>query len=412
MTTTEIGVKDDVSRKISHCRSCGSSVRSLLSLGIQAITGWTNPPTIDPFRSPLELVLCELPTCRLVQLSHTVDPERLFRNYFYKSGVNRTMRDALANVVAKSLQKTTLRKGDIVIDIGCNDGTLLSNYPSDFVKIGFDPATNLADEASRHCNLLIRDFFKAELISINKPAKIITAVAMFYDLDEPHSFIQDIESCLANDGVLVLQMSYLPLMLFQSAFDNICHEHLTYYSLRSLDNLFRNHHLKIFDAEINDVNGGSIRLYLGYNHSDSAMLTALREWENHAGLGLYESYERFALRAHEIRIALQNLIASKREKGASIYGYAASTKGNVLLQYCGFGPKDLKAIADRNPTKWGTFCVGSNIPVISERAARIENPDFFLVLAWAFMDEFRKRETQWYRDGGRFIIPIPHVRVE
>lgn len=399
--------------KVAFCRSCDSSLIHVLRLGDQRITGWLDHPDEAGPVAPLDLMLCSNSECRLLQLGHTVNSDLLFRNYYYRSGMNQTMRDALADITTQAQKKVVLERRDTVVDIGANDGTLLNTYPQGITKIGFEPALNLREDAERGGNHIISDYFSRQAYpeQANK-AKIITAIAMFYDLEDPHQFVSDVADILADDGVFTIQLSYLPLMLFQNAFDNMCHEHLAYHSLRSLDFIVSKHGLKMFDAEINDINAGSVRVYMGRERSPSPMMIALRQWEEAIGLDTRHPYDEFAERVEGIRDQLVNIVGDITSEGKKVYGYAASTKGNVTLQYCGFGPEHIPAIADVNRRKWGKYCAGSGIPVVSEEEARKDNPDYFLVLAWAFMDEFRRREEKWRRQGGKFIIPMPEVRIE
>ena len=399
--------------KVASCRSCDSSLVQVLSLGDQRITGWLDHPDEAGPVAPLDLMLCSNIECRLLQLGHTVNSDLLFRNYYYRSGMNQTMRDALADITTQAQKKVVLEPRDTVVDIGANDGTLLNTYPQGITKIGFEPALNLREDAERGGNHIVSDYFSRQAYPEKAgKAKLVTAIAMFYDLEDPHQFVSDVVDILADDGVFTIQISYLPLMLFQNAFDNVCHEHLAYHSLRSLDFIVSKHGLTMFDAEINDTNAGSIRVYIGRERSPSPMMIALRQWEEAIGLDTRRPYDEFAERVEAIRDQLVNIVGNITSEGKKVYGYAASTKGNVTLQYCGFGPEQIPAIADINRRKWGKYCAGSGIPVVSEEKAREDNPDYFLVLAWAFMDEFRRREERWRRQGGKFIIPMPEVRIE
>lgn len=401
-----------ISTRTLTCRSCEFPLTEILSLGDQYITDWVDVDEVsNAKKSPLDLALCLNESCRLVQLKDSVDQDFLFRSYFYSSGINQTMREALSDITDKIQNYVPLSSEDIVVDIGCNDGTLLRTYPKEVTRIGFDPALNFVKESEVGGNQIIPEFFSSKYYHHYKKASIVTAIAMFYDLDDPHSFIQNVEDCLDEDGVFVVQMSYLPIMLSQNAFDNICHEHVTYYSLKSFEYLLKSHNLKVFDAELNNVNGGSIRLYLSRNRPESAMLHTLRSWENEMSLDSRDPYDMFSLRCRGIREKILDFLEDAKSHGKIVYGYAASTKGNVFLQYCGITPELLPAIADRNSRKWGKICVGSDIPVISEEEARRDNPDFFLILAWAFADEFVRRESKWRERGGQFIIPLPQVKI-
>ncbi len=391
------------------CRSCGDFLHTIFSLGMQRLTAWTDTPTEDGPSAPLELVYCG--NCTLVQLAHTTDPDILFKNadYGYISGGNRTMRENLISLRQAIGRKIDLSGSGVVVDIGSNDGTLLRAYPRDLRRVGYDPVRKFMIKGNLEIDFFINDYFSAKDYPLDTRATVVTAIAMFYDLESPNTFLQDVAQILDEDGLFVIQVSYLPLTLLQNDFLTICHEHLAYYSLSSLSYLLEQNGLHIFDAEVNDVNGGSLRVYVDKGkRSESFMLHAFRGWEEKLQLNSLETYYDFDRRIQSLRTQLQQAM----DIDATVYGYAASTKGNVLLQYCGFGPDDIIAIADRNPDKWGKYCAGSNIPVISEDEARDAQPDYFLVLAWAFMDEFRQREKEWHDNGGRFIVPLPTVRIE
>lgn len=416
----------DKTRIITSCRVCGSKkLMPILSLGNQYVSNFVDFPANETLRVPLELVLCDVHSdgCGLLQLKHTASPETMYRNYWYKSGMNQTMKDALADITSKAKKLITLRPGNIVIDIGCNDGTLLRSYNSDRIKlVGFEPALNLIDEASMSATKIINDFFNVESFQKNFPgekAKIITSIAMFYDLDEPNKFVSDIVKCLDKNGIWIIQMSYLPLMLETNAFDNICHEHLEYYSLLSLENLLKRHGLEVFDVEINDVNGGSFRIYVKHTNSNGIdgsedaqkRVAKQREYELNLGLNNKKIYEAFSSRVKSINDKITGFIKAEAEKGKKIYVYGASTKGNTLLQYYGLDASLITAAAERNPYKWGKKTVGTMIPIISEEQARSEKPDYFLILPWHFLKEFINREADYLKNGGKFIVPLPDFRI-
>jgi NDP-4-keto-2,6-dideoxyhexose 3-C-methyltransferase len=398
------------------CRSCGSSLEPMLSLGEQALPAWLEGPDSDYLAAPLNLAICTNRDCRLLQLEHSVDPDLLWRDadYGYHSGINETMRHALANITQAVRAKVRLGPGDVVVDIGANDGTLLKTYPPGCIKIGYDPVRKFESRLRKVCDYAINDYFSAITYPRGEaPAKAVTAAAMFYDLDDPTSFLEDIQEIMDDDGIFVIQLSYLPLMLFQTDFLCVCHEHRTYYSLQSLEYLLARNGLRAFDASINEINGGSLRLFIDKGRrSQSFMLYALRKWEQALGLDMDKPYRDFAFRAASIRDELRQLVGDAISSGRKVYGYTASTKGSVLLQYCGFGPSEIEALVERNLEKIGRYLAGTGIPIISEKEARQDQPDYFLVLAWAFMDEFRQRERDWHDKGGRFIVPLPEVTVE
>jgi NDP-4-keto-2,6-dideoxyhexose 3-C-methyltransferase len=413
-------------KSISSCRSCGlKKLVPILSLGEQYVINFLDSNENSGIKAPLELVLCDINSggCGLLQLRHTVPLDLMYRQYWYKSGVNQTMRNALADVVDKAEKLIKLKAGDIVLDIGSNDSTLLRLYKTKgLILVGFEPATNLMDEARVGVTKVINDFFNYEAFKKefgDKKAKIITAIAMFYDLDDPNKFVSDIVKCLDKDGVFIIQQNYLVSMLKQNAFDNISHEHLEYYSMRALKNLLNRHNLEIFDVELNDINGGSFRTYIRHKGCKSIKpfklakerLKKVEDEEIKLGLHNRKVYDDFAKRIEKIKDKIYNFIKKEVEKGKKVYVYGASTRGNTLLQYCGIDNKLIKAAAERNPAKWGKKTVGTWIPIISEEQARKEKPDYFLVLPWAFIKEFVEREKEFLESGGKFIVPLPEPRI-
>ena len=407
------------------CRVCRSQLHTTLSLGDQYVSNFIAPGETDGIRAPLDLALCS--QCHLLQLEHTVPAESLYRNYWYRSGTNQSMRDALADISTKAELLIHLQPGDTVLDIGCNDGTLLASYRTpNLFKIGFDPAKNMYPFSSQVANTVVPDFFAADRfeaeadIATRRP-KIVTSIAMFYDLEDPCRFVSDVKQIMHPEGVWIVQMSYLPLMLSQNAFDNICHEHLEYYSLQSLEYLLANFGMGVVDVERNDVNGGSFRVYIrnkgaaeslfgdATHHALAAERTrAFRQHEIELGLTEPSLYREFAARVDRIRQDVVGFVTERVQAGKTVYVYGASTKGNTLLQYFGLDHRLITAAAERNPDKWGKRTVGSHIPIVSEQEARDARPDYFLVLPWHFIDEFERREKEYLMAGGRFILPMPH----
>lgn len=391
----------------------------ILSLGTQYVSDFVSDDSTGVPAIPLELVLCnpENKGCGLLQLRHTTSPDLLYRHYWYRSIVNGTMQIALRDVAENAQAIVQLRPGDIVIDIGCNDGTLLRSYGSSEIKlVGFEPARNLITQAEMDTTKIFNAFFNAGdfLSEFKDPAKVITSIAMFYDLEDPNTFVGDVASCLDDEGIWIIQMAYLPDMLEDNMFDNICHEHLEYYSLRTLHWLLKRHNLEVFDVELNDVNGGSIRAYIrhsgarvGTGQFGIARVSALETYEQQLDLDGPQIYEEFAGRTRHIARRVRDFIVGETARDKSVYAYGASTKGNTLLQYCGLDHKLITAAADRNPDKWGTSTVGTNIPIVSEEQAREARPDYFLVLPWHFLREFRTREADFLKQGGKFIVPLP-----
>jgi hypothetical protein len=399
----------------------------VLSLGDQYIAGaFAEPGGEQPIsrRIPLELVRCDMTHnqegCGLIQLRHTVPGAILYESYWYRSGVNQTMTRNLHEIAARAEQMVELRPGDLVIDIGCNDGTLLDGYQaSDLRYLGFDPS-----DVGRHAVAkgyeVVHDFYSYEQLRlryVDQQARIITSIAMFYDLEYPGAFVNDVAQALADDGVWVIELHYLPTMLATGQFDAIVHEHLEYYSLAVIERLLAEAGLGVVRAELNDINGGSVRLFVrragrfAPEGEGAHALQRLRIREFEMALDAPAPYERFATAAQTVRDDLAALCRRLVGEGKTIHVYGASTKGNTILQYAGIDSTLVPYAADRNPSKHGSETIGTNIPIISEERSREMKPDYYLALPWHFMDEFLDREREFLDQGGQFIVPMPSVRI-
>lgn len=406
------------------CRVCEGALESVLSLGEQYVSDFVSPQQPDGPKAPLELVLCQ--QCRLLQLRHTVPGEMMYQNYWYRSGTNQTMRNALADISGLAANLVHLKASDSVLDIGCNDGTLLGSYGvPGLYRIGFDPAQNLAVFSRMIADKVIVGFFDADRFLADPDLrglrpKVVTSIAMFYDLENPQKFVADIRRIMHPDGVWIVQMSYLPLMLKQNDFGNICHEHLEYYSLQSLEYLLHLHGFSVVDAQLNDVNGGSIRAFIrnraadqnafgdeAYRKQAADRVSKLRESEVELGLDRAAPYREFAERVQEIKRKVHDFVEDQVRRKKKVFVYGASTKGNTMLQYFGLDHSVINAAAERNPDKWGKVTVGTRIPIISEVEARAAKPDYFLVLPWHFIEEFKVREREYLSSTGKFIVPLP-----
>jgi len=405
-----------------NCRVCNhGELEDILSLGKQALINFVDSPSQKIYSAPLDLILCNKNKggCGLLQLKHTVPGDMLYRQFWYKSGINLTMKNALLDVVRKAEELVNLKKDDIVVDIGSNDSTLLRSYSKEgIILVGFEPATNLMEEAKKGTTKIINDYFSYDNYKNEfdtKKAKVITAISMFYDLDDPNRLVDDIVKILDENGVFIVQMNYLMTMLENNAFDNIVHEHLEYYSLMSLEFLLERHSLVVFDIELNALNGGSIRTYIKHkkckNYPISENVQKLRDEEIKKGLQNHETYLNFARRIKNNKEKTLEFIMKEVKKNKKIYVYGASTRGSTLLQFFNLNKKLIHAAADRNPNKWGKSIVGTEIPIISEEKARDKKPDYFLVLPWYFVNEFIEREKDFLRKGGKFIIPLPNFHL-
>ena len=392
------------------CRLCDSNnLHDVFSIGEQYINDFVPPERVGKgLKAPLDLVMCE--QCSLLQLRHTAPQELLYaRYYWYRSGVTDTMRRALRNITEQIESMVDLKAGDVVLDIGANDGTLLATYTKHGIyRVGCEPANNLIDMLKQNTPYVMHDFWNYErYMELARgwgfgKAKVITAIGMFYDLEDPNKFIKDAQRALADDGVFVAQLMCLTPMLEKNDLGNICHEHLEYYSLESLKYLFEKNGLEMFKIEENDVNGGSYRIFA--RHYKKTGITFKEKFTRNDILA-------FAKRLEENRKRCVEFIKAEVAKGKKVYVYGASTKGNVILQYYGLDHTLITAAAERSPEKWGKYTIGSWIPIVSEEEARKANPEYFLVLPWAFFDEFYKREAEWRSHGGQFIVPLPEFRV-
>ncbi len=371
---------------------------------------------------PTQLVRCDVTRnengCGLLQLAHSFPPEILYANYWYRSGTNATMRDHLASVV-KSALSLVPTSTPTVLDIGCNDGTLLSNYSATSKRYGVDPS-DIAREIVDG-TVVVNTVFpsaQAEKILPRNGIDIVTSIAMFYDLESLVEFATSIKKLLSDDGIWIFEMSYLPLMLIQNSFDTICHEHLEYYSLAALEAIVARAEMRIFKVAINDINGGSIRCYAcpasnsSYGTSeDRALLHALRVKEFQMELDTDTPYLAFQQRIDTLKNELNNLLFNIRSKGETVHIYGASTKGNVLLQWYGINRVMVDCAADRNPEKAGSRTLGTDIPIVSEAESRAAKPDYYLVLPWHFKSEFLERERDAIFSGTKMIFPLPEVEV-
>ena len=407
-------------REIETCRISNSrDMVSVLNLGNQALTGVFPQSAEEKVTvGPLELAWCM--ESGLLQLKHSYDSAEMYGdNYGYRSGLNQSMVSHLTEKVAYLERLNPLGIGDIVVDIGSNDATTLKAYTTFGIRrIGIDPTgKKFAKYYPPDISLLPEFFSSAVYRSLEKKqARIVTSIAMFYDLESPIEFAQQIESILADDGIWHFEQSYMPAMLRTNSYDTICHEHLEYYSLGVVKKILESAGLRIVDVLMNSVNGGSfaVTAVKSTNKSIKANL-ALIDWllaqEDRMGLNTPRPYRDFEERVFRHREDLTRLIRALNADGKKILGYGASTKGNVVLQFCGLTAKDLPAIAEVNTEKFGHVTPGSHIPIISEAEAKAMKPDYFLVLPWHFKDGILRREKEYLSSGGRFIFPFPEIEI-
>ncbi len=409
-----------ICREQVQCRVSGSrDLVEVVHLGEHALSGVFPASRDDDTPSgPLELVWC--PDSGLLQLRHTYDPELMYgENYGYRSGLNGTMVRHLESKAAILTATAELEDGDVVIDIGSNDATLLKAYRGrGLKKIGVDPTGEKFREFYTNDIELVPDFFSTDSVSGSlggKRAKLVTSIAMFYDLEDPVSFAQQVHDVLADDGIWHFEQSYMPSMLRANSYDTICHEHIEYYSLTAVIEILRRAELEVIDVVMNDVNGGSFAVTAAKTNSSRPANRRVVEWvaeqEKRMGLHTPQPFFEFESRIVRHREDLTRLVRYLRDEGKRIVGYGASTKGNVLLQFCGFTSDDIECIAEVNPDKFGCYTPGTRIPIVSEEEARALRPDYFLVLPWHFRSGIIQRETDFFSRGGRMIFPLPEIQI-
>lgn len=397
--------------QLENCRNCSENYFvEIIDLGNICPSDFVSDEQI-PEAAPLRLVRCV--ACDLVQLADTVDLDQMYRQYWYKSGLNAGMVKSLQNVVDSVSAQVELKNQDVVIDIGCNDGTMLEMYPDYVLRVGFDPALNLAQESKDRGVHLYADYFSADAYSLPK-AKLITAIAMFYDLPDPNKFLQDINSVLLDDGLFVVQFTDLLSMLRLNAFDNICHEHLEYYSFEVLKNMFYNNGLIIYHVETNDVNGGSVRVYAkkaGYVPPIQESVEKYEQEEREYMESFDDPYQAFADRVSQIGLQVGRFFRESAKAGHKVYAMGASTKGNTLLQYFGINNMLMPYAAEVSQDKFGKKTVATNIEIIPESDAIAMEPDYFFVLPWHFIDGILEKSTAALDQGIKFVTPMPEFAV-
>jgi len=412
-------------RKRTTCRVCGSSsLKKVIDLGPQYLQGsFVKPGKEMPSTRRIDctLVRCnpeeDENACGLLQMEHSVPPEILYAAYWYRSGTNATMRNHLKDI-ADGVITTINNPQAKVLDIGCNDGTLLSFYPSTYEKYGCDPS-DVAQEVKNAT--VVQDIFPSEqLFKLldGKQLDAITSIAMFYDLENPVAFVQGIKRFLSPQGMWVFEMSYMPRMLELDSYDTICHEHLEFYSLAALEKITALGGMKIFKISFNDINGGSIRCYATHKENGSfdtkenlQLINEIRQKEFDLELDTDRPYAAFQQRIEKLKTELHGLLVQLKKEGKRVHIYGASTKGNTILQWCDIDNNLVDYAAERNPDKYGAYTLGTNIPIISEAESRAMNPDYYLVLPWHFKEEFLEREKEALEKGTGFIFPVPKIEI-
>ncbi|HUX70784.1 MAG TPA: class I SAM-dependent methyltransferase [Cellulomonadaceae bacterium] len=389
----------DTSKRLT-CRSCGSvRLTPVINLGNQRLSDFRDDD-ITPPAFPLAVAACD--DCTLAQLTVTTPRDLLYHDrYGFKSGVNATVRADLRDIVRQALAHKP--DPDSWLDIACNDGTLLSNVPKRVYRAGVDAVDFLATEAEQHADRVVHGYFTASDFATT--FDVITSISMFYDLDDPNRFVAEVAELLRRDGVWVIQQNYWTATLRLGAVDNICHEHVTYFSLRSLEALLDRHGLEVFHVEASTMNGGSLRTLVCHQGRYPRSVSVPEE-------DVADLTASFGARAWANLGALEDLISRLvDEDDATVYVYGASTRGQTILQAAGIDSVLVRYAVDRNPAKVGKRIASTGMEIISEEQARAERPDYMLVLPWFFRAEFIEREADYLRAGGRLIFPLPEVEI-
>jgi len=405
--------------KINECRSCGcKNLKPIISLGNHHVSGFVNSEEEQGDKVPLSLVLCH--GCKLLQMEYSAPPESMWNEqYWYKSAINPIIRNDLKDIVENVERIIELKDDDIVVDIGNNDGTMFEYYKNKNLKlVGFEPCKNVCEESRTKGFTVFNDFFNsADFRNVyDKKAKVITAISMFYDIENPNQFLEDIKECLDKDGLFVIQQNYLVSMLEQVAFDNICHEHREYYTLKTLASLLEKHGLEIFDVELNDINGGSIRTYIKFADNknfpvNNYQMLKLIGKEDSLKLDTIEPYLKFAEKIEECKTDVMNFLQEAKEDGKTVGLCGASTRGNTILQYFNITPDLVIGASEANPDKHGKKTVGTLIPIMSIEEMKALKPDYQLVIIWHLFEGLKDKEKSFLEEGGKFVLPLPKFRI-
>ncbi len=412
---------------LKKCKICGNkNLKKVLFINEQYISATFVKTNINnkltKIKTPLTLVLCDKSKksdgCGLLQLYEITKPDLLYRKYFYRSATNDTMRKDLKNVVSSVEKIAKPKKNDIIVDIGSNDCTLLNFYKKKYRLVGFEPARNINYINKGRKIKVFKNYFNYKDFQksfLDKKAKIITSCAMFYDIAEPIKFVKDIDKMLHKNGIWCVQISYLASMINFNNFYDICHEHLSYYSIETFEKLLSSFNLKCFYAETNGVNGGSIRLYISRKDSKIFQkksyiknINQLKKVEKKMNLTNPNTFKKFQKTIDNIKSKTNKFVNKINTSNEKIFALGASTKGNILLQHFGLDKSRIPFISERNPEKVGLRCLGSDIELISEKKARDKKPKAFLVLPWNFKKEILKREKNYIKNGGTLMFPMPY----
>jgi SAM-dependent methyltransferase len=407
---------------VTTCRSCGGRLTvTMADLGLQPASN-AFIASLDAARAekryPLRAKVCE--SCKLVQLDYDVAPQELFDNYVYFSSYSDEWLAHAKAYCDMARRRFALDSRSLVIELASNDGYLLKNFLGAGVPVlGIDPSDTVAAAAQMIGVPTLVQFFgeslAKKLVGEGRQADLIVANNVLAHVPLLNDFVAGIALLLKPTGTATIEFPHLLELLERVEFDTIYHEHYSYFSLYAIEQVFRRHGLRLYDAEALSTHGGSLRVFASHSHradlDDSAMLRELRAKESAAGLADLATYLRFAERVEDCRISLLEFIARAKHEGKTVAAYGAAAKGNTLLKFCGLTPADIAQVADRNPHKQSKFLPGTHIPVVSPEALLRSRPDYVLILPWNLQEEIRRQLREIKAWGGRFVTPVPVVRV-
>jgi NDP-4-keto-2,6-dideoxyhexose 3-C-methyltransferase len=405
--------------KNKNCRCCGSvNIKKYLNFGNMYLsTAFPKTKKNSLRKIPMVLEICH--ECKLAQLAHNYELSKLYNeNYGYKSGINQSMKNHLKLITREAINYKPLKKNDIVLDIASNDGTLLKNYNKNLIRVGVDPVINKYRKNYKKMKSF-ETFFSKEIFLKNfkkKKVKIITSIAVFYDVNNPRKFVNDISDIMDPTGIWILEQSYFPHLIKNNAYDSICHEHLTYFTIKQIKMILEKYNLEIFNISSNSMNGGSIRFFIKFKDNKKIKIyknniDLFLSVENKFYKNFFNKLSKFKLEIEKSRSNIDKFLKEAAKSNKSIHIYGASTKGNIILQYCKINRSKIKFAADRNPDKFNRYTPGSNIKIISEKESRSMKPDYYLVMPWHFKNEIIKREKIFSKNGGKLIFPLPKFQV-
>ena len=404
---------------IKKCRCCNNkNLKRFINFGKMHLS--TEFPSVNKKQSnkiPMDVIICK--SCKLIQLRHNYDLKKLYdENYGYKSGVNKTMNNHLKGITKDVEKIVKFEKNDLVLDIASNDGTLLRKYKNkNIIRFGIDPTIEKFKSEYPKNYLKYSGFFSKNVFEkkTKKKAKVITSIAVFYDLPNPNNFVKDISKILHDNGIWVIEQSYFPKLFFNNAYDSLCHEHLTYFTYYQLNLILKNNNLRVFDMKLNEMNGGSIRFFIAKENSKfknrKKNINKIYNIEKKYFLNFNKNLRNFKKNISNSKKELQIFIKEVKREDKIIHLYGASTKGNIILQFCNINNKQIGFAADRNEEKWGRETPGSKIPIISEKSSRFKKPNYYLVMPWHFKKEIQKRELKFLKEGGKLVFPLPKLNI-